>query len=44
MEKLIIKKFGAIKNAEVDIKKYTLVIGNTSTGKSTIAKLVCIFR
>lgn len=44
MEKLIIKNFGAIKNAEIDIKKYNLIIGDTSIGKSTIAKLICIFR
>lgn len=44
MEKLIIKNFGPISNAEIDIKKYTLLIGDTSTGKSVIAKLICIFR
>lgn len=33
MEKLIIKNFGAIKNVEIDIKKYTLIIGDTSKEK-----------
>lgn len=44
MERLIIKNFGPISNAEIDIKKYTLLIGDTSAGKSVIAKLICIFR
>ncbi|GIM56057.1 hypothetical protein CAPN006_04510 [Capnocytophaga canimorsus] len=43
MEKLIIKNFGPISEAEIEIKKYTLLIGDTSTGKSIIAKLICIF-
>lgn len=44
MEKLNIKNFGPISEAEIEIKKYTLLIGDTSTGKSIIAKLICIFK
>ena len=43
MEKLIIKNFGPIKNATIQIAKFTLLIGHTATGKSTVAKLLCIF-
>lgn len=44
MEKLIIKNFGPISDVEIELKKYTLLIGDTSTGKSIIAKLICIFQ
>ena len=44
MEKLIVKNFGAIRNIEVELKNLTVFIGETGTGKSTIAKLVSIFR
>lgn len=44
MEKLSIKNFGPISEVEIEIKKYTLLIGDTSTGKSIIAKLICIFK
>ena len=43
-EKLIIKNFGPIKNAEIDLKKILVLIGPQSTGKSTVAKLVTILR
>jgi len=44
MEKLIVKNFGAIRNVEIQFKNLTVFIGETSTGKSTLAKLVSIFR
>lgn len=44
MEKLIVKNFGAIRNIEIDLKDLTIFIGKTGTGKSTLAKLVSIFR
>jgi len=44
MEKLIVKNFGAIRNVEIDLKDLTIFIGKTGTGKSTLAKLVSIFR
>ncbi len=44
MEKLIVKHFAAIQNIEVQLKDLTVFIGKTGTGKSTLAKLVAIFR
>ena len=44
MEKLIVKSFGPIKEAEIDLAKYVVFIGDTSTGKSVLAKLISIFR
>ena len=43
MSQLIVKDFGAIKNATIEIKKYNFFIGQTSSGKSTVAKLLAIF-
>ena len=43
-EKLIIEKFGPIKRIELDLAKVFILIGPQSSGKSTIAKLVTIFR
>lgn len=44
MEKLIIKNFGAIRDIAIDLKDLTIFIGETGTGKSTLAKLIAIFR
>ncbi len=44
MEKIIVKNFGPIKEAEIDLTKYVVFIGDTSTGKSVLAKLISIFR
>ena len=44
MEKLIVKNFGPIKDADIDLTKYVVFIGDTSTGKSVLAKLISIFR
>lgn len=43
MTNLIVENFGAIKSAKIEIKKYNFFIGHTSSGKSTIAKLLAIF-
>ncbi|RHO66402.1 hypothetical protein DW083_19020 [Parabacteroides sp. AF48-14] len=43
MEKIRIKDFGPIQQAEIDIKDICVLIGHTSSGKSTIAKLLAIF-
>lgn len=43
-EKLIIKNFGAICEVELELKQTTIFIGPQSSGKSTIAKLIDIFR
>lgn len=42
MRKLIIKKFGPVLNAELELKAVNLLIGEQSVGKSTIAKLITI--
>jgi len=44
MEKLIVRNFGPIKEAEIELTKYVVFIGDTSTGKSVCAKLISIFR
>jgi AAA15 family ATPase/GTPase len=41
-EKLIVKDFGPIKNAELDLKKVTIFIGPQGSGKSTLAKLITL--
>ena len=41
-EKLIVKNFGPIRKAELDLKKVTVFIGPQGSGKSTLAKLVAI--
>ena len=43
MESLIIENFLIIKYAEIEIKKINVIIGEQSTGKSIIAKLVFLF-
>lgn len=44
MEKLIVKNFGPIKKAEIELTKCVVFIGDTSTGKSVLSKLIAIFR
>ncbi|MFP4091215.1 MAG: AAA family ATPase [Cyclobacteriaceae bacterium] len=44
MEKIVIKNFGPIKDVEVQIKDINIFIGHTSSGKSTVAKLVGILQ
>lgn len=43
MQNLLVNNFGAIKKASIQIRKYNIFIGHTSSGKSTIAKLIAIF-
>ncbi|MFN8284867.1 MAG: AAA family ATPase [Chitinophagales bacterium] len=43
-EKLVIKNFGTIKHVDLDIKKVNVLIGDQGTGKSTVAKVLAIFR
>jgi predicted ATPase len=43
MQKIIIKNFGPISNAEIDIKKAVVLIGEQGSGKSTIIKLISSF-
>jgi predicted ATPase len=44
MEKLIVRNFGAIRDVEIELKALTIFIGESGTGKSTLAKLISIFR
>lgn len=43
-EKLIVKNFGPIKDAEIELGKVTVFIGEQASGKSVLAKLVAIMR
>lgn len=44
MEELRIENFGSLKEIDIELKNLTIFIGKTGTGKSTLAKLVAIFR
>lgn len=44
MQKIEIKNFGAIKNAEIEVRKILVLIGEQATGKSTISKLIYFFK
>jgi predicted ATP-dependent endonuclease of OLD family len=44
MQKIIIKNFGAIQSAEIEIKKWLILIGEQASGKSTVAKLIYFFK
>jgi hypothetical protein len=43
-EKLIIKNFGPIKDVELELRSFNILIGDQGTGKSTIAKLLLSIR
>lgn len=43
MEYLEVRNFGPVRDLIVEIKDINILIGTTSSGKSTIAKLICIF-
>lgn len=42
MATLTVKNVGPIKDAQLDVKKYTVFIGPQGSGKSTLAKLIAI--
>ncbi len=44
MQKIIIKNFGPIKSAEIEISKIVVLIGEQASGKSTAAKLIYFFK
>lgn len=44
MEKIVVENFWAIKKAEVEIKKFLILIGEQASGKSTLAKLIYFFK
>lgn len=41
---LKIRNFGPVKEANIELKPYLVLIGGQGTGKSTIAKLLSIFQ
>ena len=43
-EKLIIKNFGPIKEVDLDLGRFTVLIGEQATGKSTVAKVLAVCR
>jgi len=43
-ERLIVKNFGPIQHVDIELRRLTIFIGHQGTGKSTLAKLVAIFR
>ena len=43
MEKISVTEFGPIRHAEMEIKSFCILIGHTSSGKSTMAKLLDLF-
>lgn len=43
-EKLVIKNFGPITSAEIEIKKMMVFVGDSSSGKSVVLKLLSLFR
>jgi energy-coupling factor transporter ATP-binding protein EcfA2 len=44
MERLIVKNFGPITHADINLKEVTVFIGPTGSGKSTMAKLAAIMK
>lgn len=44
MEKIVIRNFGAIQNADIEVKKILILIGEQASGKSTVAKLIYFFK
>lgn len=43
MERLQVRNFGPIESIDIEIKDINIFIGKTSSGKSTVAKLISIF-
>ncbi|MFN0214893.1 MAG: AAA family ATPase [Saprospiraceae bacterium] len=43
MQKIVIKNFGPIQFAEIEIRPFTVLLGEQATGKSTVAELVQFF-
>jgi energy-coupling factor transporter ATP-binding protein EcfA2 len=43
-EKLIIRNFGPIVNVELDLRRVNVLIGESGTGKSTVAKVLAVIK
>ncbi len=44
MQKIIVRNFRQITNAEIEIKEFLFLIGEQASGKSTLAKLIYFFK
>jgi len=44
MQKIIIDNFGPIKHAEIEVRQFTIVIGEQASGKTYLSKLVYFFQ
>ncbi len=44
MQKIIVHNFGPLQDVEIEIKDFTVLIGEQASGKSTLAKLVYFFK
>lgn len=44
MERLIVRNFGPIKDVDIEIPRLLVFIGDQASGKSTLAKLIYIFK
>ncbi len=44
MQTIIIKNFGAVEFAEIDISQIVILIGEQASGKSTVSKLIYFFK
>jgi predicted ATPase len=43
MQKIVIKNFGPITNAEIELNKFLVLIGDNAIGKSSVIKLISVF-
>ena len=43
-QKIVVKNFGPIEFAEIDLKKTIVIIGEQASGKSTIAKIIYFYK
>ena len=44
MQKIVIRNFRQISQAELEVKDFLFLIGEQASGKSTIAKLIYFFK
>ena len=44
MQRIIVRDFGPIREADVELGKFNIFIGEPASGKSTLAKLVYFFK
>lgn len=44
MQRIIVKNFGPVKDATIDLKKVVVIIGEQASGKSTLTRLIYFFK